>query len=84
MDVLIQSNMTSLCSLKHLADPPHTQKKEKKSPDLVVELLVAGVKGLQLLANEFVQNAPVYQRLTQLPDLRPVVPGVTQRALQRL
>lgn len=50
----------------------------------MVELLVAGVKGLQLLANEFVQNAPVYQRLTQLPDLRPVVPGVTQRALQRL
>lgn len=73
--------MTSPCSLKHLTDP---RSQRKKSPDLVVELLVAGVKGLQLLANEFVQNAPVYQRLTQLPDLRPVVPGVTQRALQRL
>lgn len=75
--------MTSPCSLKHLTEPPPPTKKEK-SPDLVVELLVAGVKGLQLLANEFVQNAPVYQRLTQLPDLRPVVPRVTQRALQRL
>lgn len=50
----------------------------------MVELLVARVEGLQLFANEFVQNAPVDQRLTQLPDLRPVVPGVTQRALQRL
>lgn len=73
--------MTTQCSLTH---PTAPFVKKKKSADLVVELLVARVEGLQLFANEFVQNAPVYQRLTQLPDLRPVVPGVTQRALQRL
>lgn len=62
----------------------HPMFPETQSPDLVVELLVARVKGLQFFTNEFIQYAPVYQRLTQLPDLRPVVPGMTKRALERL
>lgn len=50
----------------------------------MVELLVAGVEGLQFFTNEFIKNAPVDQSLTQLSDLRPVVPGVAERALQGL
>ena len=52
--------------------------------DLLAEPVVARVKGLELLANELVQDAPVDQRLPQLPDLTPVIPGVAQHTLQGL
>ena len=50
----------------------------------MVKLLVAGIEGLELFTNEFIKYAPVYQRLAQLSDLRPVVPGVAEHVLQRL
>ena len=58
----------------------HTQ----AGSDLLAEPVVARVEGLELLANELVQDASVDQRLPQLPDLTAVVPGVAQHALQGL
>lgn len=57
---------------------------QQAGPDLVVQLLVAGIEHVQFLTDEVVQDAAVHQRLAQLPDLRPVVRGVPQHALQRL
>lgn len=67
-----------------MADALFCAKQTHEGADLVVELLVTGIEGFQFFTNEFVQYAPVYQCLTQLSDLRPVVPRVTQRTLQRL
>lgn len=50
----------------------------------MVELLKARVEGFEFFANELIKYAPVYERLTQLPDLSPVVPGVAEHVLQRL
>lgn len=50
----------------------------------MAELLVTGIEGLEFFTDEFIKYASVYQRLTQLSDLRPVVSGVAKDALQRL
>lgn len=71
-------------SQKHTHMHPTFAYTQRQGPDLVVELLVTGIEGLQFFTNEFVQYAPVYQCLTQLSDLRPVVPRVTKCTLQRL
>lgn len=50
----------------------------------MVEMLKARVESFEFFANEFIKNAAVYERLTQLSDLCPVVPRVAEHILQRL